>query len=192
MGGWLEDDIPIGEAFGIMGKWILNNTKMLIIVFSILLFVGGIVAFFVLVFEPPLKEGWVVERINDGKHIAFYEDRKSITRTETYVTTDSEGHAKIKTRQVHDYYMYCIDEHFDGEDFIIQIEAMSEKRQGKIRSRYIYLSEELYGTQELKDYFVADFKERNDTTRDKNNTIKRVTEWSRSHPDMSPWLEKQY
>ena len=175
-----------------MGKWILSNIKVIIIVFLILLFAGGVLVFFVLVFEPPLKEGWVVERINDAEHVAFYEDRKSITRTETYVTTDSEGNTHIKTRQVHDYYMYCVDEHFDGEDFIIQIEMMSEKREGKVRSRYIYLSEDLYGKQEIKDYFVADFKERGDTTRDKNNTIKRVTEWSRLHPDMSPWLLKQY
>jgi len=188
----MNEEIEVSELLSIIGNWLKRNKKIVLITFGIILSVLAIVMFFVKVIELPIKEGRVVERTYDEEHVAYLEDRKSVKRTEVYTTTNSKGNIVVRIRQVHDYYMYCVDKHLDREDYIVRIEQPSKKHEGKILGRYIYVSKEIYDKLEIKDYFVADFKERKESTRDKNNSISQVTDWSRLHVNMEPWLTKQY
>jgi hypothetical protein len=178
-------------------RFFRNYGKTIAIICSILAVISLVTFLFVRFFELPIKEGTIKERLYDEEHVGYIEDSKSVTRTEFYVTTDSDGNIVTRSRQVFDHYEYCVVKHFDGEDFILFITSPSQKIKDKILTRYIYITKNIFESQEVGDYFVADFKQkgRNESTRDRNNYRERVTNWHRGHvvsAVMLEWKRKEY
>lgn len=163
-----------------LARFYYRNVTAIWIAIAIVVVIG-LGAFLIISFyEPPLREGEIVELFHDDEHVAYLVDRKSVNRTETY-TTIVDGKTAIRTRSVFDHYEYCVEKHFDGEDWYIQIQQMSEKREGKIRQRYIQVMHETFKMLDQGDWYVAKLgRDGTDTIRDRNNRIERMTNWTRS------------
>jgi hypothetical protein len=159
----------------------------------LLWFVAGVVISLIIIFlvirffELPIKEGTVVRMQHDSEHVTFREDRKSVYRRQYY--TDSDGDRV--SRRVFDHFEYCIEKHFDGEDWFIVIQQPSKKIKDKILERTIYVKPFIYARLGVGDWFVY-CEENGDHFWERNNNYERVTEWSRYHQDVTPYKSEEY
>jgi len=189
-----------GEMNNII-DWIKENKGLAIGIALGVLGVIAIIVLIVLLYEPPLKQGKIVDIQATADSVMYDQHQddhyRNITkyRTVTKYHTDGNGNRtpytdrESYTDRVFDHTEYYIERHFNGADFIITIEAESQKHPGKIITNKIWVTQSRYST--VKDQkgqtFVFD-----DTLGDKrydfNNTVQEVDrQWYTSF-DLIRWM----
>jgi hypothetical protein len=167
--------------------WYEDHTVFFWVTLAVI-FVGFWVCYFIFIWEQPIKEGVVINKIHDPEHVKYYEDRKSVETLETYYDYQSETN---KTRWVHDHYEYCVDKHFDGEDWVIVIEAPSKKHKGKYLTNEIYVTQYRYENVKMESYFIMN-EEYGDSGQDTNNEVTQVTNWQRWDSNVEDYKSLEY
>lgn len=165
-----------------------DEKRNIIIAGIIILAVVVITVLCVKYLEFAPKEGIIVRRVYDPEHITYREDRDSVYRKEYYTNADGER----DYRNVFDHYEYAIYEEFDGEDYIIVIEAPSKKIEGKVLTNTFYVTPYRYENVSVGNNFIFGPEEHGDKNYEGNNRNKRVTSWSRWQHDMREWRSKEY
>ncbi len=151
-------------------------------------------------YEPPLKEGTVIGIVHQADRFFYVQEEhrkyKTVTTMvpRTTVTSDGKGHTKTSTQlvptshSVYDHSDWSLDEHHDGEDFVVTIQAPSKKFKDKTRTAEFYVTKARYDSLGLGDQFVYDPIETKDSDRDLNNKVLEVEYQWMFRIDVQKWL----
>ncbi len=160
------------------------------------LLVAALIYYFIFWWEPALKSG-VITNIQHTSALTTYDQHEhSVYRNVSRRVRDSDGDYRTVTDRVFDHHEYSIDQHYNGPDIIITIQAESSKHADKMLSAKIYVTADRVSDFSIGDEFYFD-KEFGDKRHDSNNTTKEVArrdfvsfnldEWIASHTTSGNW-----
>jgi hypothetical protein len=177
--------------------WIVENKTIAIAIALCVVVVAVIIVLIVVFYEPPLKIGKIVSVQSTTDKIKYTQHEDSIYRYVTkyrWVTkTDSSG-KQVQEQESYrerefDHYEYYITRDFNGADYLVTIEAPSEKNYQKIRTATFYITKERY--ESIKNLIGQTFMyttELGDRRYDFNNTSDEVDRKSYARFDLIAWM----
>ncbi len=144
-----------------------------------------------------ITDGTIYDKHVKAETVKFEERSKKVYRDESYTDTeyynDSNGKRRsrtvTKTRRVFSHHKYAVYEIRNGKDYIINIQKRSEKKDGEMLKRKIYLTKRSYDKIKVGDYYTYD-KSSDDSFHDNNNKTTKVSNWSRWGHDLRDYKNK--
>lgn len=183
-------------------KWIKENKPVVAAIGVGLFAVIVIIVLIVVFYEPPLKQGKIVDILTTTDKVLYdqhsddhYRNVKKY-RMVTKYRTDSAGNQQEYreqeeyTERVFDHTEYYIERHFDGADFIVVIEGYSTKHPDKLLTNKIWITESRYTSiKDMRGQTLFFDENLGDRRYDFNNSAQEVDRQWYSSFDLIRWME---